>query len=342
MNRSEISGVGPWSRVNVLGAGAWGTALAMNAARAGRAVTLWTRDPAHAQALARDRENALYLPGLPLDAAITPTADLAKALEGDVLLAAVPAQHVRSVLRRAAAVGALNRPVALCAKGVEQGTLALMSDVLREEAPGASPLVLSGPGFAKDVARGLPTATTIAAADPGLAERLAATLATPTFRPYLSNDLVGAQIGGAVKNVIAIACGIAHGRALGDGARAALITRGFAESCRLGLALGARIETLNGLAGLGDLVLTCTSLASRNTSLGAAIAEGRALSEVLASRRSVAEGAASAPAILALAARHGVEMPICAAVEAVLQGGLSVDGAIEALLRRPLRAEGFA
>jgi glycerol-3-phosphate dehydrogenase (NAD(P)+) len=231
-------------------------------------------------------------------------------------------------------------PVVLCAKGVEQGSLALMTEVLAVEVPQARAAVLSGPGFARDVARGLPTATTIACADAALGRALVAALGLPTFRPYLTDDLIGAEIGGAVKNVVAIACGVAEGRKLGDGARAALITRGFAELCRLGVAMGARAETLSGLCGLGDLVLTCASLTSRNTSLGAALGEGRTVAEVLAERRSVAEGVASAPAVVALAKKHGVEMPICAAVDDLLAGRVDVDAAIGALLSRPFRAEG--
>jgi glycerol-3-phosphate dehydrogenase (NAD(P)+) len=200
--------------------------------------------------------------------------------------------------------------------------------------------VLSGPGFAKDVARGLPSATTIASPDQDLAQRIVATVGLPTFRPYVADDLIGAEIGGAVKNVIAIACGVAEGRKLGDGARAALITRGFAELTRLGLAMGAKAETLSGLCGLGDLVLTCASLTSRNTSLGAALGEGRALKDILAERRSVAEGMESAPAVVALAAKYNVEMPICAAVDAIVGERIGVDAAIAALLSRPFRAEG--
>jgi glycerol-3-phosphate dehydrogenase (NAD(P)+) len=230
-------------------------------------------------------------------------------------------------------------PIVLCAKGVERGSLALMTDVLAEEIPDAAPAVLSGPGFAKDVARGLPTATTIASPDEKLAQRIVATIGLPTFRPYVATDLVGAEIGGAVKNVIAVGCGVAEGRKLGDGARAALITRGFAELTRLGLAMGARAETLNGLCGLGDLVLTCCSMSSRNTSLGAALGEGRALKDILAERRSVAEGAESAPAIVALAAKFEVEMPICAAVHAIIAGRMDIDTAIMALLTRPFRVE---
>jgi glycerol-3-phosphate dehydrogenase (NAD(P)+) len=230
-------------------------------------------------------------------------------------------------------------PIVLCAKGVERGSLALMTDVLAEEIPDARAAVLSGPGFAKDVARGLPTATTIASPDAVLAQRVVATIGLPTFRPYVADDLIGAEIGGAVKNVIAVGCGVAEGRKLGDGARAALITRGFAELTRLGLAMGAKAETLSGLCGLGDLVLTCCSMTSRNTSLGAALGEGRALKDILAERRSVAEGAESAPAVVALAAKYGVEMPICAAVNEIVGERIGIDEAITALLSRPFKAE---
>lgn len=327
--------------VGVIGAGAWGTALAQVAAQQGRRVTLWAHEPETVQAIAQRRENTTFLPGAPLDERIEPTADLFAVAEADVVLAVTPAQHLRATLRSLAPALRRDLPVVLCAKGVEQGTLALMTEVLAAEAPHVLPAVLSGPGFAKDVVRGLPTATTIAAADLDLARALAQTLGSPAFRPYVTDDLIGAEIGGAVKNVIAIACGVAEGRQLGDGARAALITRGFAELSRLGRALGARTETLNGLCGLGDLVLTCTGITSRNFSLGVALGQGRAAAEVLAERRSVAEGAASAPAVVALAARHGVEMPICAAVAAVLAQRHSVDDAITGLLSRPFRAEGL-
>ncbi len=275
-----------------------------------------------------------------LSPAIRATDDLVAAAGAGLILAVPPAQHMRSVLRALAPALAKGAPIVLCAKGVERGTLALMTDILAAEIPLATPAVLSGPGFAKDVARGLPTAVTIASPDQALAQRVVATIGLPTFRPYVADDLVGAEIGGAVKNVIAIACGVAHGRKLGDGARAALITRGFAELTRLGLAMGAKAETLSGLCGLGDLVLTCASLTSRNTSLGAALGEGRALAEILAERRSVAEGAESAPAVVALAAKYGVEMPICTAVDAIVAGRVSIDEAIIALLARPFRAEG--
>lgn len=329
----------PFASIAVIGAGAWGTALAQVAAAAGRGVTIWAREADVVAAINEKQENATFLPGIPLNAAVAATSDLRRAAQAELILAAPPAQHMRPVLKALAPHLPARAGVTLCAKGVERGTLALMTDVLAQELPGATPAVLSGPGFAKDVARGLPTAVTLASEDQAYAQRVAATIGLPTFRPYLADDLVGAEIGGAVKNVIAIACGIAEGRKLGDGARAALITRGFAELTRLGLAMGAKAETLSGLCGLGDLVLTCASLTSRNTSLGAALGQGRALADILAERNSVAEGAESAPAVIALARQHGVEMPICEAVDAILAGRIGVDEAITALLSRPFRAE---
>lgn len=330
----------PFQHVTVLGGGAWGTALAQVAAAAQRRVTLWAREPEVVEAINVRRENAMFLPGIPLHAGIEATADLAKVADAQLILAVPPAQHMRAVLSALAPNLRTGGRLVLCAKGIERGTLALMTDVLAETLPGVTPAVLSGPGFAKDVARGLPTAITIASPDADLAQQIVATIGLPTFRPYVAHDLIGAEIGGSVKNVIAIACGMALGRQMGDGARAALITRGFAELTRLGLAMGAKAETLSGLAGLGDLVLTCASLTSRNTSLGAALGEGRALKEVMAERRSVAEGAESAPAVVALAAKHGVEMPICEAVEAIIAERISIDEAIKALLSRPFKAEG--
>ena len=330
----------PYQNVAVLGAGAWGTALAQVAAAAGRNVRIWAREPEVVDGINQAHENPLFLPGLPLSPGVLATADLAEAAKADLILAVPPAQHMRSVLRSLRPHLQPGAPIVLCAKGVERGSLALMTDVLKEELPDVGPAVLSGPGFAKDVARGLPTATTIASPDAALAQRIVATIGLPTFRPYFADDLIGAEIGGAVKNVIAIACGVAEGRKLGDGARAALITRGFAELTRLGLAMGAKAETLSGLCGLGDLVLTCASLTSRNTSLGAALGEGRALKDILAERRSVAEGMESAPAVVALAAKYKVEMPICQAVDAIVGERISIDEAIVALLSRPFKAEG--
>lgn len=329
----------PFESVAVLGGGAWGTALAQVAATAGRRVALWALEPEVVEAINTRHENGPFLPGIVLNGAVVATGDLRKAASAELLLAAPPAQHMRAVLREIAPHLPARPAITLCAKGVERGSLALMTEVLAQEIPHAVAAVLSGPGFAKDVARGLPTATTIASADAAYARRVVAAIGLPTFRPYVADDLIGAEIGGAVKNVIAIACGVAEGRKLGDGARAALITRGFAELTRLGLALGAKAETLSGLCGLGDLVLTCASLSSRNTSLGAALGEGRALADILAERRSVAEGAESAPAIVALAKKHGVEMPICEAVAAIVAGRVSIDDAINALLSRPFKAE---
>lgn len=330
----------PFETVAVLGAGAWGTALAQVCAAAGRDVILWAREAEVVEAVNSSHENVLFLPGFALHPTIRATASLEEAAKAELILAVPPAQHMRAVLRALRPTVRAGAPIVLCAKGVERGTLALMTDVLADEIPGAGAAVLSGPGFAKDVARGLPTATTIASPDAELARRVVASIGLPTFRPYVADDLVGAEIGGAVKNVIAIACGVAEGRKLGDGARAALITRGFAELTRLGLAMGAKAETLSGLCGLGDLVLTCASLTSRNTSLGAALGEGRTLAEIQAERRSVAEGVESAPAVVALAAKFGVEMPICAAVDAIVAGRVGIDEAIGALLARPFRAEG--
>jgi glycerol-3-phosphate dehydrogenase (NAD(P)+) len=330
-----------FAHVGIVGAGAWGTALAQVAAQAGRRVTLWAFEPEVVETVNVRRENATFLPGPLLHPVIHATGDLAEVVAADLILLVTPAQHARSTLAKIAGSLQPGTPVVLCSKGIEQSTSALMTEVAAETAPYARVAVLSGPGFAKDVVRGLPTATTIACADDALARSIVETLGLPTFRPYVSDDLIGAEIGGAVKNVIAIACGVSEGRKLGDGARAALITRGFAELGRLGRALGARVETLNGLCGLGDLVLTCSSLTSRNMSLGVALGEGRSVHDVLSERRSVAEGAASAPAVVALAAKMGVEMPISAAVDAVIAGRMGVDDAIGALLARPFRAEGF-
>lgn len=331
---------GAFERVTVLGGGAWGTALAQVAAAAGREVLLWAREAEVVEGVNERQENPLFLPGLALSPAVRATSAIEAAARAEVILAVSPAQHMRPVLASLKRHVGRETPIVLCAKGVERGSLALMTDVLHDVMPDAPVAVLSGPGFAKDVARGLPTATTIASRDIGLAQRVVATLGLPTFRPYVTDDLVGAEVGGAVKNVIAVACGVAEGRKLGDGARAALITRGFAELTRLGLAMGAKAETLSGLCGLGDLVLTCCSMTSRNTSLGAALGQGKTLKDILAERRSVAEGVESAPAVVALAQKFNVEMPISAAVDAIVGGRISIDDAITALLSRPFKAEG--
>ena len=326
-------------RIGVIGAGAWGTALAMALRGAGREVLIWTRDPALADRLNSDHENPAYLPDVRLDPALRATSDLGEATGCEALLLAVPAQHLRDIVGRLASHMTDPRPLVICAKGIEQRSGRLMSEVLAEVLPGHPVAVLSGPNFAVEVARGLPAAVTLAAEDVDLGAALVEALGSRAFRPYLSDDVVGAQIGGAVKNVIAIACGIVAGRNFGDNARAALITRGLAEVVRLGRAKGARAETLMGLSGLGDLTLTCTSMTSRNYSLGRALGEGQRLDDILAGRRSVAEGVFSAAAVAGLAERHGIEMPISAGVDAVLNRGAGVDETIAALLARPFRAE---
>jgi glycerol-3-phosphate dehydrogenase (NAD(P)+) len=323
----------------VIGAGAWGTALAQVCVRAGLGARLWAREPEVAEAVNGTHENPLFLPGVTLASEVAATTDLASLAECDLLLAVVPAQHLRATLRELAPNVRPGQPVLLCAKGVEQGSLSLMSQVLEDVVPQACPVVLSGPSFAGEVARGLPTAITLACPNAELGQTLARTLATPSFRPYWSADIIGAEAGGAVKNVLAIACGIAEGRGLGRSAHAALITRGFAELTRLAVALGGEAETVAGLCGLGDLVLTCSSPQSRNMSLGLALGRGESLQSALAGKLSIAEGAESAPAVVALAAKLGVEAPICAAVAAVLAGELDVDVAIGGLLARPLRGE---
>ena len=325
--------------VGVLGAGAWGTALAQVCARAGLAPVLWSHDPSVAVTMAASGENPLYLAGVTLDRRIHPTTDLAEIGACDLVLVVPPAQHMRAVLETFAPHAPAGLAVVLCAKGIEQGSLKLMTEVLAEALPQAAPAVLSGPSFAGEVARGLPTAVTLACGDEACSARIARALATPTFRPYLATDMVGAEAGGAIKNVLAIACGIVEGKGLGRSAHAALITRGFAEMTRFAVALGAHPETLAGLCGLGDLVLTCSSPQSRNMSVGLALGRGLTLAETLAGKRSVAEGVASAPAVRQLAARLGVETPICEAVAAVLAEEIDVDAAIGGLLARPLKTE---
>ncbi len=326
-------------RVGIIGGGAWGTALAQVCRRAGLEVILWAREAEVAEAIAARHENPMFLPGVALDPAIVATTRLADVSGADFILAVVPAQHLRAVMVELAPDLRPGTPVVICAKGIEQRTLALMSEVVGESAPAAARAVLSGPSFAAEVAAGLPTAVTLAAADPALAQALAEAIASPAFRPYVSADMIGAEAGGAIKNVLAIACGVAEGRAMGRSASAALITRGFAELTRLAVALGGEAETVAGLCGLGDLVLTCSSPLSRNMSLGMALGRGESLEAALAGKLSVAEGVASAPAVVALARRLGVDVPICAAVAAILAGDLAVADAIAGLLARPLRRE---
>jgi len=323
----------------VIGAGAWGTALAQVAGWAGLEVLLQAREPEVVESIRERRVNEAFLPGITLDDHVSVTADLSDLAGCDVILAVPPAQHMRSTLSAFAAHHRAGVPVILCSKGIERGSLKLMTDVLAETLPDAPAAVLSGPSFAAEVARGLPSAVTLACADEALGEELMWTLSAPGFRPYLASDLIGAEVGGAIKNVLAIACGMAEGRGLGRSAHAALITRGFAEMTRMGVALGGQAETVAGLCGLGDLVLTCSSPQSRNMSLGLALGQGQTVEQALAGKRSVAEGYESAPAVRELAAKVGVDMPISLAVAALLNGETTVEAVIDNLLSRPLKAE---
>ena len=326
-------------RIAIVGTGAWGTALANAMARAGRRVTLAGRDQASVDAMARSRLSP-RLPGHPIDARVAVAATGAAVLSAqDVILLAVPSQHLRDAARRVAPMLSAGIPVIACAKGIERGTHKFMTQVIAECAPAAVPAILSGPSFAEEVARGLPAAVTLAAGDEAMAASLARALGSATFRPYHSTDVRGVEIGGAAKNVLAIAAGIVAGRGLGASAAAALTTRGFAELFRFGRALGARPETLTGLSGLGDLILTCSSAQSRNFSLGIALGQGRSSAQAQAAT-GLAEGAFTAVALVELARQTGVEMPIATAVAAILDGALSVSDAIENLLTRPFRAEG--
>jgi glycerol-3-phosphate dehydrogenase (NAD(P)+) len=323
-------------RLAIIGGGAWGTALAVVARRAGSEATIWARDPAIATAINERRQNPVYLAGILLDPAIRATTDLVEAIAGaDAIVLAVPAQFLRDVLTALKPHLRADLPLLLCAKGIETGSLLTMSELVGALCPESTLAVLSGPSLAAEVARDLPAAVVIASRDPALARQFMAALGSTRFRPYLSEDPIGVEIGGAVKNVLAIACGIVIGRGLGDNAHAALITRGLAEMIRLGVAKGARAETFAGLSGLGDLVLT----GSRNHALGVALGGGQNLDEALAGRRSIVEGVASAAAIAALASRLGVEMPIVAAVDAVLHRGMTINQMIGQLLARPYRAE---
>ncbi|NQU60435.1 MAG: NAD(P)-dependent glycerol-3-phosphate dehydrogenase [Rhodospirillales bacterium] len=323
-------------RIGIIGAGAWGTALSLVCRRAGLDVVLQAKEPEVVVAINDEHENPLYLPRVELDPAIRATADIAEAADGaDALLLVAPAQFIRSVMGTLAESLKPGIPIIICAKGVEQKTSALMSKIAADVLPQTPVAILSGPTFAAEVARDLPTGVTLAIADEALGVQLSDAIGTPRFRIYRSNDLIGAQIGGAVKNVLAIGCGIIEGRDLGDNARAALITRGLVEIVRLGEAMGGRAETLMGLSGIGDLVLTCNAMQSRNFSLGVALGQGQALADIQAARNSVAEGVFSAASVTELARRHDVDMPICLSVNGVLNHFADIDATIESLLSRP-------
>ncbi len=333
-------------RVAVVGAGAWGTALALTAGRAGRDVRLWAREPEVVEAINARHENPVFLPGVALPETLSASNDLAVACaEAEAVLLVVPSQFLRAVAEAVEAVLPEGVPVVVCAKGIERDSGLLMTQAVEQAMPGRPLAVLSGPTFAAEVAAEMPTAVTLASAcaaageEASLAARLAVALSTPTFRIYVSHDLVGVEIGGAVKNVIAIACGIAQGVGFGANTRAALITRGLEEMKRLAEALGGARETVTGLSGIGDLTLTCSSAQSRNFSFGLGLGRGKTPAELLAGRQSVVEGAVNAVTVTDLARRYGVEMPICEAVRAVVEEGVPIVDAMAALLRRPLKAE---
>lgn len=330
----------PFSSIGVIGGGAWGAALAALCAGNGVSTLIWAREKEVVQSINEAHENTEFLPGLRLPETLKATSSLSRAADNEALLFVVPAQFARGIfgeLRAQAPDPAL--PVALCSKGIERSSGLLMTEVISAVWPEAQPAVLSGPSFARDVARGQPTAVTLACADEALGAKWLATIGAPHFRPYLSDDLTGAELGGAVKNVLAIAAGVVEGRGLGESARAALIARGFAEFQRLGVALGAKRETMAGLSGLGDLILTASSPQSRNMSLGIELGKGRSLEDVLGERNTVSEGVATADAISSLAQKAGVDAPICAAVSDLVNGRKSVDQIIAALMARPFKSE---
>ena len=325
--------------VGILGGGAWGTALAQSARRAGRDVTLWAYEFETVDELNAHHTNRVYLPGIKLDPAIKATAKAKEVASADILLFVAPSQFVRAVAEELAPHIRPGQPIVVCTKGFEESTGSLMTEVVRSVLPAASIAALSGPSFAGEVARNLPVALTLACAGKELDRRLTAALAHRSFRIYWTDDVIGTQVGGAVKNVLAIAAGIVEGRHLGASAHAAVTTRGFAELVRFGLQLGARFETLTGLSGLGDLILTCSNSQSRNMSLGQALGQGKSLEEILGARKSITEGVHSVRSVVALARKHNVEMPICEAVNEVIAGNIGVDDAIESVLARPFRAE---
>lgn len=325
--------------IGVVGGGAWGTALAATARLAGRNVLMWARADSVVAEINQHHTNTAFLPGVGLDRNLTATSDLRRMAEVDAVLLVTPAQTQRAIARALATLIAPETPVVICAKGLEQGTGKLMTEVLAEELPSCRAAVLSGPGFAEDVVRGLPTALTLACADETLGKSLAEAVGYRHFRLYWTSDITGVALGGALKNVLAIAAGIVDGRGLGASAHAALVTRGFAELRRLGHALGAHPETLVGLSGLGDLLLSCGSPQSRNMRLGRLLGKGRGLTDALADLRSTAEGVYTAASALRQAAAHGIDVPIVAAVHAIIEGELTVDDAIQSLLSRPFRSE---
>jgi glycerol-3-phosphate dehydrogenase (NAD(P)+) len=325
--------------ISIIGGGAWGTALAQTLSYNDTAVTLWAREPEIVEDINARHVNRVFLPGVDLNMSIRATGELAKVATADAILAVAPAQHLRGVLTELARHLPNGVPIVICSKGIEQETGKFMGDVLEDVMPQAVRAVLSGPSFAADVARGLPSALTLACRNEVVGRALAASLSSRQMRLYWSSDVLGAELGGSVKNVLAIAAGIVEGRGLGTSAHAAIVTRGFAELRRFGEVMGARPETLLGLSGLGDLILTCGSAQSRNMSLGRGLGEGRTLAEILGSRSAVTEGVYTAAALVRLARKKNVEMPIAEAVHEIIEGRLGVDEAISGLMQRPLKAE---
>ncbi len=323
-------------KLAVIGGGAWGTALAQVAAAGGRETLIWAIEDDVVTAINKIHENPVYLKGIKLDKAIRATSNFSDLKGVDAWLVVTPAQHMRAVLSRSPCP---KMPLILCSKGIEDASGKMLHEVAHDVCPSSPVAVLSGPTFAHEVAAGLPTAVTLACADKTLGEALRARINLTSFRTYLTDDVAGAEAGGAVKNVLAIACGVAEGRGLGQNARAALIARGFAEMTRFGLAMGGRRETLAGLSGLGDLVLTCSSTASRNFSLGKAIGEGKAVADLMKDRRTVAEGAFTAPVLHRIATERNIDMPLVSAVVELLEGKVGVVELLETMLSRPPRDE---
>lgn len=328
-------------KIGIIGAGAWGTALAQSLAESGRDVLMWAREPEVVAAINEQHENTVFLPGIALNQSIIATESLSKIAVCDTLLVVTPAQHLRATLQSLKGDIAEGKPVVICSKGIEIATGHLLSQVAEEEVPNATITILTGPTFAEEIARGLPSAVTIAAHDKDVAQEIRDGLASKNLRPYITDDVIGAQIGGAVKNVIAIACGVLYGRKLGESAKAALLTRGLAEMGRLSAAVGAKRETLMGMCGVGDLMLTASSMQSRNFSLGVQLGEGMSIEDILGARKSVTEGVYTAKALVKMAEKQAVDMPICEAVNACVNEGLPIEDAINALLDRPLKPEGM-
>lgn len=327
------------SSIGIIGAGAWGTALAQTFAKDGHDCLIWAREDEVVESINNTHENTLFLPDIKLDSRLKATNDILEAAKCPILLLVSPAQHLRTTLKSIKSAINDEKIIVICAKGIEISSGKLMSEVAREIIPEAKIAILSGPTFAAEIAQGLPAATTIGCEDESALKTLLETLSSKTFRPYGSTDLIGVQIGGAIKNVIAIGCGMVHGKGLGESARCAFMTRGIAEMARLGVAMGGKNETLLGMCGVGDLVLTASSMQSRNFSLGAALGEGKTMQDILKNRSAVTEGVHTAKIITEVAKAHNIELPVCETINAVLHDNLSIDGAVTHLLDRPLKEE---